>query len=305
MKNLAVRLVHHIGEHVQPPAMGHAEHDVLRAQLTAAFDDLFQRRDHGFAAIYAEALGADKFGCAEPFEGFRLDQLVENRLLAFRREGNAFVGALDPALQPILPLRIVDVHEFVADSAAIGPPQKLHDLARGRGFQPHDTVGEDGPFHVLRPKTVKRGLQLRMILAAFKPQGIEIGFEMADDAIGAHELNGADGILGRNVAVGVAHTPARGTPRERLACIAGKRADQLAVLEDRLGVAPPGRSASQLRRRKVALAERLEKGAPCAVDRTGIFEILRVEPFDEGSIGAEQKGGGVQKLVRGRPLGPV
>ncbi len=41
----AVRLAHHLGEHVQPAAMGHAEDDLLQAELAAALDDLLQRRN--------------------------------------------------------------------------------------------------------------------------------------------------------------------------------------------------------------------------------------------------------------------
>ena len=55
----------------------------LHAQLAAALDDLFQRRDGGFAAVQPEALGADEAVGAEFLEAFRLDQLVEDGLLAF------------------------------------------------------------------------------------------------------------------------------------------------------------------------------------------------------------------------------
>ena len=40
-----------------------------------------------------------------------------------------------------------------------------------------------------------------MRLARRDLQGIEIGFQMADDAIGAHQLDGADGILGDGAGV--------------------------------------------------------------------------------------------------------
>src|SRR6476661_7491431 len=54
----AMRLAHHLREHVQAAAMRHAEHDVAHAERAAALDDLLKRRNHGFAAIKAEALGA-------------------------------------------------------------------------------------------------------------------------------------------------------------------------------------------------------------------------------------------------------
>ena len=60
VKDLAIGLGHQIGEHVQPPAMAHAQNDLGDAQLAAALDDLLQRRHHRLAAVEPEALGADK-----------------------------------------------------------------------------------------------------------------------------------------------------------------------------------------------------------------------------------------------------
>ena len=53
-----VGLAHHRGQHVEPPAVGHADDDVLHAQGAAALDDLLQRRHRGLGAVEAEALGA-------------------------------------------------------------------------------------------------------------------------------------------------------------------------------------------------------------------------------------------------------
>ena len=45
MEQLAIGLAHHIDQHVEAAAMGHAHHDLADAQLAAALDDLFQRRE--------------------------------------------------------------------------------------------------------------------------------------------------------------------------------------------------------------------------------------------------------------------
>src|SRR5690606_38274137 len=81
----AVRLAQNLGQDVEAAAMGHAQNDVLDAQGTAALDDLLERRNGGFAAIKAEALGSGIFDVEEFFEAFGLDQLVEDRLLALGR----------------------------------------------------------------------------------------------------------------------------------------------------------------------------------------------------------------------------
>ena len=139
----AVRLAEHLGEHVQPAAMGHAEDDLLHAERAAALDDLLERRDQRLAAVEAEALGAGVLDVDELLEAFRLDELVEDRLLAFRREGDALVRALDALLDPRLLGRIGDVHELDAERRAIGAPENLEHLADGRELEAEHVVDED------------------------------------------------------------------------------------------------------------------------------------------------------------------
>ena len=93
-------LVHHLRQHVEPAAMGHAELDVLDPERAAALDDLLERRHHALAAVEAEALGPGVTHVQELLEAFRLDQLVEDRALAFRRERDRLVRPLDARLHP-------------------------------------------------------------------------------------------------------------------------------------------------------------------------------------------------------------
>jgi hypothetical protein len=90
VEDRAVRLAHHVGQHVQPAAVGHADDDFADAELAAALDDLLERRNHRLAAIEAEALGAGVFDVGELLEGLGFDQLVEDRLLALDGEAMSF-----------------------------------------------------------------------------------------------------------------------------------------------------------------------------------------------------------------------
>ena len=96
----ALRLAHHLRQHVEPAAMRHADADVLHAERAAALDDLLERGDHRFAAVETEALGAGEFQIAEFLEAFGLDQLGEDGALAFAREGDLLVRPLDALLDP-------------------------------------------------------------------------------------------------------------------------------------------------------------------------------------------------------------
>ena len=128
-------------------------------------------------------------------------------------------------------------------------------------------------------KAVEARLELRHGGLLRQMQRIEIGREMPDHAIGAHQLNGADGFLcGRAQILFADAAPCARGP------LAGQRADQFAVFELQFGVAPPGRPAAELRGREPLLAKLGEKGAPGRVHRFRIFQILGVEMLDEGAL---------------------
>ena len=102
IENRPVRLSHDLGQDIEAATVRHAEDDVLDPQGAAALDDLFKRRDHRLGAIEAKALGAGIFDVEEFLESLRLDELGQDRALAFLGERNFLVRAFDPPLQPAL-----------------------------------------------------------------------------------------------------------------------------------------------------------------------------------------------------------
>ena len=112
--------------------------------------------------------------------------------------------------------------------------------ARRRALQPEHAVDEDRAVHVLGVETVERRIELRMRRLRRDLQGIEIGFEMADHAVGANKLDGANGFLRCEPEILLAgNRLARGP-------VARQRADQFAILELRLGIAAPFGAAADL-----------------------------------------------------------
>src|SRR6476469_3516585 len=99
--------------------MGHAEHDLLHAELAAALDNLLERRNHRLAAVEAEALGAGVLQLAELLETLGLDELVEDGLLAFLGESDVLLLAFDAFLDPGLLRRRRNVHELDAYLTAV------------------------------------------------------------------------------------------------------------------------------------------------------------------------------------------
>ena len=141
----AIGLAHDVGEHVEPAAMGHAEDDRRDAILAAIFDHRLERRDHRFAAVEAEALGADIFAGEELLPLLGLDDLGQDRLLALGGEADLGVLALHPVLEEAALLEVVDVHIFEADLAAIIAAQDLDDLAHRRLLEAERAAEPDRP----------------------------------------------------------------------------------------------------------------------------------------------------------------
>ena len=199
--------------------MRHADDDLFDAELAAALDDLLQRRDHGFGAVDAEALGAGVLHLAELLERLRLDQLVEDGAPAFRREADVLLLALDAVLDPRLLRRAGDVHELHADVPAVGAAHDAQDLPHRRRLEAEHAVDEDRAVEVGVGEAVGLRLQLAMHLAVGEAERVEVGGQMAHDAIGADEHQGADRILRRPQRGGRRHLEAAGRATWPAGCV--------------------------------------------------------------------------------------
>src|SRR6478609_11344181 len=142
MKQRAVRLTHHLRQHVEAAAMRHAEDDFLYAEIAAALDDLLERRDQRFSAVETEPLGAGEFEIAEFFKTFGFDQLVQDRAPPFASETDFLVRTLDALLDPGLLRGVADVHEFDAERLAIGSLADRDDFAKRAVFETEHVIEE-------------------------------------------------------------------------------------------------------------------------------------------------------------------
>src|ERR1700761_6944095 len=138
----AMRLAHHLRQHVEAAAMRHAHHDFLYAEIAAALDDLLQRGDQRLAAVEAEALGAGELDVAEFLETFGLDQLVEDGAAALAGEADLLVRTFDALLDPRLVRGIGDVHELDAERLAVGALADRDDFAQRAVFEAEHVIEE-------------------------------------------------------------------------------------------------------------------------------------------------------------------
>ena len=104
--------------------------------MAAALEYLFHGRDQAFAAVEPETLGTGEFLVQVLLKTLGFEQPVEDGALAPGGEKGLVVDGFHALLEPRLLARVLDVHEFDADVAAIGLMQDRHDLAHGRRFLP-------------------------------------------------------------------------------------------------------------------------------------------------------------------------
>ncbi len=86
----------------RPPAVRHADDDVLHAQRAAALDDLFEGRHRRLRPVETEAFRSGIALREELLEALGLDQLLQDGDLALLGEADLLVAPLDPPLQPSL-----------------------------------------------------------------------------------------------------------------------------------------------------------------------------------------------------------
>ena len=297
MEQSAVRLRHHLREHVQTAAMGHAEHNFLHAEIAAALDDLLKRRHERFAAIKAEALGAGIFHIDEFFEAFRLNKLVEDGALAFTREGDFLIRTFDAFLNPRLFGRIGNVHELPTDRRAIGALQDREHFADRSVFKPEHMIDKNLAIPIGFREAIARGIKLFMILAWFNRQRIEISMQMAAHTISADHHQRADGVTRRlhqfsrcNAALGVRLLlQLVGDDLVDLRPIAVERGNEFAIRWNRPMRLFPRSALSALFNCARIIIQRAEKLTPLGIHRGRIFLIPRIEIFDIGGVATVEK----------------
>ncbi len=190
-----VGLGHDIGQHVQAPAMRHADDDLVQAELAAAFDDLLERRHHGFATVEPEALGAGIFHVEEALEAFGLDELFQDRRLALQREAD--LPAFDTILDPGALLGVGDMHVLDADMAAIGALQDVEHLAQRAEFEAERAADIDGAVVIGFGEAVGLGLELGVLAARDELERVELGDEVTASPVVADQHAGGERIARR------------------------------------------------------------------------------------------------------------
>ncbi len=289
-KDRGERFADKIGQHVEPPAMRHADDEFASAERAAPAQDRLQCRHQGFGALDAEPLGAGIAAVEKTLEGLGNGQDLQDLFAEGRRQRRSAVARLEFLLDPGALRRRLDMHIFDPDRAAIGRAQDRHDLAQARALTAEDVVEEDFAIEIGLCKAVAAVIKLATGSAPIEPERVEIGFEMTAHPIGTDQLQRPDR---------VARGQAQGFGIESGGVAVGARSVRLR----------PRRYAQFAERRRRIVADLCEKPPPAFVDRGGVVEKACVEIGDELGIGAGQKTRAVdishkEASVRRSPAGP-
>ncbi len=128
-ENIRRALPRDVRHHVQPPAMAHAEHHLLRARRRSRREHLVEQRNNGGHAFERKSFAPQITRLKHLLEKLRADQPFEDEAAIGLRH-----IALQPFGNPVAAFGIVNVHEFGANRPAV----ELS--SRGGGFPVDDQL---------------------------------------------------------------------------------------------------------------------------------------------------------------------
>ena len=188
-EHLRVRLAHDARQHVEAPAVRHAQHHVGHARVGRFGAERVEHGNEGLGTFEAEPLLPEVLGVQEPLERLgRVEPFEDSQLLG---GGDDRRHALDACLDPLLLVGLLDVHVLDADRARVRVSQDPEDLAQrqartGREPRPeraHRELAVEVPDREVVVRDVELGVGVRFAPA----ERIEVRDEVAAHAVHVHE----------------------------------------------------------------------------------------------------------------------
>ena len=189
-----VRLVQDVGEHVQPPAMGHPQHDVFGTGLGGGLHELVEGGNQRFGPLQGEPLLTLVAAVGEGLEQLGVDELGEDPDLALRGELGLVANGFHLLLQPAPDGSLLDVQVLHADVAAVGVAQDLQDLAQGDPLRAAEVAGVENHVEVLGAEVeglqLELGVSCRALLDGVGPRDQVADAPIGEDQAGHPRLGG-------------------------------------------------------------------------------------------------------------------
>jgi hypothetical protein len=191
-EDLAIGFSGNVGENVEAAAVRHRDGDLVEAVLGGGLEDFIDHADRGLSTLEAEALLPDIFGLQERFKRFCLVQLREDPQLGV--VVGLLVGLLQFFLEPGPLLRVLDVHVFNTDGAAVGVAQNTEDFAQQHGAPAPKTTGHKFAVQIPEGQTV--ALEFEVGVGALPIlERVDVGHEVTANAERVDEFLNAGGLV--------------------------------------------------------------------------------------------------------------
>ena len=196
-EDLRVRLADHVGEHVQPAPVGHAEHGFFHVVVDGRVEQEVQHRDQRLGAFEAEALLAEVLRVEEPLEGLgRVERREDRGVLG---DGDVVLRALDLLLDPGLLVDFLDVHVLDADGARVRVAQEAEDVAQRHRAPAREPAGRELAVEVPDREAPVHRVELGVRLRFLAAERVEVGDEVTAHPVDVDELLHLQRLLGPTV----------------------------------------------------------------------------------------------------------
>ena len=184
-KHLLVRPSDDVSEDVEPPAVGHADHDLVGARLGADLDRLVEHRNHHVEAFDRELLLPEELALEVVLEALDLAQPLEQEPSLLGRERLAVPAGLDRVPEPDALLVVRDVLDLVRDRSAVDLAELRQDVGERLAL---DADAQDGGRNLLLELgrelgDEQLGLQ-RRVADGLGAEWVEVGGQVAMRAVG-------------------------------------------------------------------------------------------------------------------------
>ncbi len=276
LEQLARRLAQDIDQHIEAPAMGHADHHLVHAAAPGVADQVIKLGNEGIAAFQRETLLTHIAGMQVFFDALGGGELQQHMAPLLGRQLQTAPTALQALLDPAFAARIHDVHVFGADGAGVNRTHQIQNLPQRKAFFRKQRAGIEHRVHVALAQTMEARIEIGHRRALPQPQRVEPGHLMPPHPIGIDESQNSRLALGR---CGAQSAIRSGTGRADgflAPDIVGKR-----TLDGPVGDIPG------LTRR---LGQALKVGSPARIrDAVGVLEEFLIVTLDERSIAAVQR----------------
>ena len=186
-----VRPAEHMGEDVEPSAVGHPDHELVRTVLRGELDRSVEHRDERVQALDRERLLAQECAPEIPLEALDLRETRQQAALLVCRERRSVRAGLDRLAQPDALLVVGDVLDLVCARAGVRLLQLRKHVRQGLPGEVHaEELRGNLPLELQRQRRNEALRLERRVSHRLRAEGIEPRGEVAVRAVSLHESHG-------------------------------------------------------------------------------------------------------------------